>query len=106
MTDTTEHKMSTRSVHVGERRDAERAVHAPLYNHSTFTFDSTTGLLDIGEGREPGNLHTRRGLAPTIRSTEAKLADLEGGEQALASPPTWPRSSWCSPGLPWPRSRP
>jgi cystathionine gamma-synthase/methionine-gamma-lyase len=76
--------LSTRSVHAGERRDPEGAVHTPLYNHSTFAFDSTADLLDVVEGRKPGNLYTRYGLNPTIRATETKLADLEGGEQALA----------------------
>jgi cystathionine gamma-synthase/methionine-gamma-lyase len=76
--------LSTRSVHAGETRDAQGAIHTPLYTHSTFAFDSTTDLLDVVEGRTAGNLYTRYGLNPTIRSLEAKLADLEEGEQALA----------------------
>jgi cystathionine gamma-synthase len=76
--------MSTRCVHAGEARDAEGAIHAPLYNHSLFGFASTADLLDVVEGRVDGNLYTRYGLNPTIRSTERKLADLEGGEAALA----------------------
>jgi cystathionine gamma-synthase/methionine-gamma-lyase len=84
MTGTTQQGLSPRSVHAGERRDAEGAVHTPLFNHSTFAFDSTADLLDVVEGRKSGNFYTRYGLNPTIRSTEGKLADLEGGEQALA----------------------
>ncbi|MFJ2240442.1 trans-sulfuration enzyme family protein [Streptomyces sp. NPDC087859] len=84
MTENTAHGLSTRSVHAGEHRDGEGAIHTPLYNHSTFAFDTTADLLDVVEGRKPGNLYTRYGLNPTIRSTEAKLADLEGAEQALA----------------------
>ncbi|MFJ7201066.1 MULTISPECIES: trans-sulfuration enzyme family protein [unclassified Streptomyces] len=84
MTETSAHGLSTRSVHAGEHRDAEGAVHTPLYNHSTFAFDTTADLLDVVEGRKAGNLYTRYGLNPTVRATEAKLADLEGGEQALA----------------------
>jgi cystathionine gamma-synthase/methionine-gamma-lyase len=84
MTENTAHGMSTRSVHAGERRDPEGAIHTPLCNHSTFAFDTTADLLDVVEGRKSGNLYTRYGLNPTIRSTEAKLADLEGAEQALA----------------------
>ncbi|GAA3152959.1 cystathionine gamma-synthase/methionine-gamma-lyase [Kribbella aluminosa] len=83
MTDTNEQGLSTRSVHAGETRDPQGAIHTPLYTHSTFAFDSTADLLDVVEGRKPGNLYTRYGLNPTIRSVEAKLADLEGGEQAL-----------------------
>ncbi|MDN3028603.1 PLP-dependent aspartate aminotransferase family protein [Streptomyces sp. S.PB5] len=84
MTDTTAQSLSTRSVHAGEHRDPQGAIHTPLYTHSTFAFESTADLLDVVEGRTPGNLYTRYGLNPTIRSVEAKLADLEGGEQALA----------------------
>jgi cystathionine gamma-synthase len=76
--------MSTRCVHAGEARDAEGAIHTPLYNHAIFSFDSTEDLLAVVEGRRDGNLYTRYGLNPTIRSTERKVADLEGGEAALA----------------------
>jgi cystathionine gamma-synthase len=76
--------LSTRCVHAGEARDAEGAIHTPLYNHTIFPFDSTEDLLAVVEGRRDGNLYTRYGLNPTIRSTECKLADLEGGEAALA----------------------
>jgi cystathionine gamma-synthase/methionine-gamma-lyase len=82
--DMTAQGLSTRSVHAGEQRDPQGAIHTPLYSHSTFAFGSTADLLDVVEGRNPGNLYTRYGLNPTIRATEAKLADLEGGEQALA----------------------
>jgi cystathionine gamma-synthase len=71
-------------VHAGDTRDAQGAIHTPLYNHSLFAFESTEDLLDVVEGRSDGNLYTRYGLNPTIRSTERKLADLEGGEAALA----------------------
>jgi len=84
VTDTTAQGLSTRSVHAGETRDPQGAIHPPLYTHSTFAFDSTADLLDVVEGRKPGNLYTRYGLNPTIRSLEAKLADLEGGDHALA----------------------
>jgi cystathionine gamma-synthase len=84
MSESTAQGLSTRSVHAGEHRDPQGAIHPPLYTHSTFAFASTADLLDVVEGRTPGNLYTRYGLNPTIRAVEAKLADLEGGEQALA----------------------
>jgi len=55
----------------------------PIYNTTTFGFRSTADLLDVVEGRRPGNLYTRYGLNPTIRSVEAKLASLECAESAL-----------------------
>src|SRR5690606_33382921 len=84
MTDPRAHGMGTRSVHAGERRDGQGAVHTPLYGSSTFAFASTAELLDVLEGRTEGNLYTRYGSNPTIRALEARLADLEDGERALA----------------------
>lgn len=75
--------LSTVCVHGGEQLDVQGGIHAPLYNHSTFGFPSTDALLDVVEGRAQGNLYTRYGLNPTIRSVERKLALLEGGEAAL-----------------------
>lgn len=74
----------TRSVHAGDRRDPHGAIHAPIYPHSTFAFASTADLLDVIEGRTPGPLYTRYGANPTVAALEAKLADLEGAEAALA----------------------
>lgn len=73
---------STRCVHAGEANDAEGSPHTPIYNTTTFGFRSTADLLDVVEGRRPGNLYTRYGLNPTIRSVEAKLASLENSESA------------------------
>ena len=77
------HDLSTRCVHAGEMRDAEGSPHTPIYNTTTFGFRSTADLLDVVEGRRPGNLYTRYGLNPTIRSVEEKLATLENAESAL-----------------------
>ncbi|MGB5994718.1 MAG: PLP-dependent transferase, partial [Candidatus Deferrimicrobiaceae bacterium] len=77
------HDLSTRCVHAGEMRDAEGSPHTPIYNTTTFGFRSTADLLDVVEGRRPGNLYTRYGLNPTIRSVEEKLASLENAESAL-----------------------
>jgi len=78
-----DHDLSTRCVHAGEAKDAEGSPHTPIYNTTTFGFRSTADLLDVVEGRRPGNLYTRYGLNPTIRSVEAKLASLENAESAL-----------------------
>lgn len=78
------HGLSTRSVHAGDRRDSQGAIHPPVYPHSTFAFASTADLLDVVEGRKAGSLYTRYGLNPTICALETKLADLEGSEHALA----------------------
>lgn len=75
---------STTCVHAGEHRDAQGAIHTPLYNHSTFAFSSTEAIVDVVRGAKPGNLYTRYGMNPTIRATEEKLASIEGAESALA----------------------
>jgi cystathionine gamma-synthase/methionine-gamma-lyase len=74
---------STTCIHGGEALDSQGGIHVPLYNHSTFGFPSTQALLDVVEGRTEGNLYTRYGLNPTIRTVERKLALLEGGELAF-----------------------
>lgn len=74
--------LATRCIHAGDRLDERGGIHTPLYNHSTFAFPTTQGVLDVVEGRASGNLYTRYGLNPTIRSVEEKLASIEGGEQA------------------------
>ena len=75
--------LSTLCIHGGEQLDTQGGIHTPLYNHSTFGFPSTSALLDVVEGRAEGNLYTRYGLNPTIRTVERKLAIVEGGEAAL-----------------------
>ncbi|QHS10972.1 PLP-dependent aspartate aminotransferase family protein [Sinimarinibacterium sp. NLF-5-8] len=75
--------LSTLCIHGGEARDAQGALTVPLYNHTTFGFESTQALLDVINGRAPGNLYTRYGMNPTIRAVEAKLALIEGAEATL-----------------------
>ncbi len=77
------HDLSTRCVHAGEAGDAQGSPHTPIYNTTTFGFRSTADLLDVVEGRREGNLYTRYGMNPTIKSVEAKLASLENAETAL-----------------------
>ncbi len=85
MADTDNKGFSTRCIHAGESLDVQGGIHMPLYNHSTFAFKNTEDLLDVVEGRNPdGNLYTRYGLNPTIRSLEKKGTALEGGQGCLA----------------------
>lgn len=79
---TTTKGLSTRCIHAGDTLDPRGAIHTPLYNHSTFAFPNTQGVLDVVEGRADGSLYTRFGLNPTIRAVEEKLASIEGGENA------------------------
>lgn len=75
--------LSTRSIHAGEVKDQFGSPHTPLYDSTTFKFESTSDLLDVIEGRKVGPFYTRYGMNPTIMSAEAKLASLDRAEAAL-----------------------
>ncbi|MGI9471764.1 MAG: trans-sulfuration enzyme family protein [Rubripirellula sp.] len=75
--------LSTKSVHAGERRQKpEGAIAAPIFTASTYTFESTDALLRFVNGQEQREEYGRYGT-PNERSVEAKLADLEGAEEAI-----------------------
>lgn len=75
---------STGILHAGGMKDQYGALITPIYNTSTFVFDST----DQGAARfaleEPGYIYTRIGN-PTCTELETVLAMLEGGEAAIAT---------------------
>jgi cystathionine gamma-synthase len=54
-----EHKLDTRCVHAGELKDPQGSPHTPIYNSTTFAFNTKADLLDVVEGRREGNLYTR-----------------------------------------------
>ncbi len=72
------------TVHAGESPDpAFGAVAPPLYQTSTFAFDSPDQGAARFKGEEEGYIYTR--LAnPTIDRLEEKISALEGGAGALA----------------------
>jgi cystathionine gamma-synthase len=77
------HGLSTKSVHAGERRQKpEGAIAAPIFTASTYTFDSTESLLRFVNGIDEREEYGRYGT-PNERSVEAKLAALEGSEEAI-----------------------
>jgi cystathionine gamma-synthase len=75
--------LSTKSVHAGERRQKpEGSITAPIFTASTYTFESTDALLRFVNGHEQREEYGRYG-SPNERSVEAKLAKLEGAEEAV-----------------------
>lgn len=76
---------STRAIHHGYDPLAhDGALNPPLYLTSTYAFDSVeTGAARFA-GTEPGFIYGRVGN-PTVSVLESRLADLEGGEAALAT---------------------
>lgn len=76
--------LATRCVHAGQKPDPQTgALTTPLYQTSTFVFNSAEQGAARFAGTEPGYVYTRLGN-PTQAALEEKVADLEGGEAALA----------------------
>jgi len=75
---------ATKAVHAGHTPDPtthSRAV--PLYQTSSFTFDSSEHAADLFGLRQFGNIYTRI-MNPTTDVLEKRVAELEGGVGALA----------------------
>lgn len=74
---------STRSVHGGERAFRESdSLTVPIYQTSTYTFANSEQVRAFQEGRLSRDEYGRYGN-PTWRAVERKLADLEGGDDAV-----------------------
>lgn len=76
-------QQATAAVH----RSAEAFVDAgpltvPIYETTTYVFDSAAQVCEYNEGRSGRFLYTRYGN-PTVAAVERKLAELEGAEAAL-----------------------
>lgn len=74
---------STRVVHGVHPRNAEGALATPIYQTSTFVFDSAEQGGDRFAGKDNGFIYSRLGN-PTVRQLEEKIAFLEGGEGCVA----------------------
>ncbi len=75
---------STRSVHVGSEPCKETgALVAPIYQTSTYTYESTEEAGKIFSGEKFGYLYGRD-HSPTEIQLEEKIAALEGGEACKA----------------------
>ena len=75
---------ATRQIHAGKIANAAGALCAPIYQTSTFTFTSADHAMGVFSGQIPGYDYTRAGN-PTVRVFEEKIAQLEGGEDAVAT---------------------
>src|SRR5437763_16245512 len=83
--------MSTKSqhpetlvLHAGYRHDAAtRAVAVPIYQTTSYQFNSTEHAANLFALKELGNIYTRIGN-PTNDVLEKRVAALEGGVAALA----------------------
>ncbi len=74
---------STRALHAGEKSWETGAVANPIYQTATFEFKSAAHAAGVMGGKEKGYVYSR-GMNPTTEVLEERMADLEGGEAALA----------------------
>jgi cystathionine gamma-synthase len=74
---------STKAVHGGERESrVSDAITTPIFQTSTYTFRDSEEVRAYQEGRVARDEYGRYGN-PTWRAVERKLAELEGGDDAV-----------------------
>lgn len=75
---------STRQIHVGKFKNSAGALCDPIYQTSTFMFDTVEQGGGRFAGTETGYVYSRP-ANPTTNSVEEKIASLENGETAMAT---------------------
>ena len=77
-------KQATKLIHAGEGIDsgATRSLTTPIYETSTFIFESVADVQKYQEGTLNGYLYSRY-ENPTVVAVEQKLAAVDGAEVAL-----------------------
>ncbi|MCW2497557.1 bifunctional o-acetylhomoserine/o-acetylserine sulfhydrylase [Jatrophihabitans sp.] len=73
----------TRQIHAGQTPDSDTHARAlPIYQTTSYTFNSTEHASDLFALKEFGNIYTRI-MNPTQAAVEDRIASLEGGVGAL-----------------------
>ncbi len=73
----------TLALHAGWRRDsATNAVAVPIYQTTSYQFDSAEHAANLFALKELGNIYTRI-MNPTVDALEQRIAAMEGGVAAL-----------------------
>ena len=73
----------TKQIHVGQPAGGDTKARAlPIYQTTSYTFDSTDHAAALFSLAEPGNIYTRL-MNPTTDVVEQRIAALEGGVAAL-----------------------
>lgn len=77
-------KEATKLIHAGDGVDtgATPSLTTPIYETTTFVFDSVADVIKYTEGKIDGYLYSRY-ENPTVVSVERKVAALDGAEQSL-----------------------
>jgi O-acetylhomoserine (thiol)-lyase len=76
---------NTRQLHAGQQPDpTTRSLAVPIYQTTSYVFDSAEHAARLFALEEPGNIYTRI-MNPTSDVFEQRIASLEGGVGALAT---------------------
>ena len=76
-------KIETLAVHGGYSPDpTTKAVAVPIYQTTSYAFDSTQHGADLFDLKVAGNIYTRI-MNPTTDVLEKRMAELEGGIAAV-----------------------
>jgi methionine-gamma-lyase len=76
--------INSRLIHSGEFENPLGSATVPIYQTSTFIFESADHGAKCFSGEEDGYIYTRIGN-PTIHALETLVADLESGSQGIAT---------------------
>ncbi|MDO6656182.1 MULTISPECIES: methionine gamma-lyase [Bacillaceae] len=81
---TRKHRFETKTIHDGyESKSHHNSLASPIYQTSTFTFETAEAGERRFAGEEPGYIYSRLGN-PTVRMLEERIASLENAEAGLA----------------------
>ncbi|WP_270179604.1 methionine gamma-lyase [Alkalihalobacillus sp. CinArs1] len=79
-----ESRFETRTIHEGyDSHTHHNSLASPIYQTSTFTFETAEAGEKRFAGEEPGYIYSRLGN-PTVKMLEERIASLEGAEAGLA----------------------
>jgi O-acetylhomoserine (thiol)-lyase len=84
MSDQPSRGLGTKALHAGQTPDATTNARAvPIYQTSSYTFNSSEHAANLFALKEMGNIYTRI-MNPTTDVLEKRLAEMDGGVGALA----------------------
>lgn len=82
--DTKDKGINSKMIHAGGFKDPLGSATTPIYQSSTFSFESAEHGAACFAGESDGYIYTRLGN-PTIRELEKSVAELEGGFDGIAT---------------------
>src|SRR5512134_3642243 len=84
MAEETSYRIGTKTLHAGHKPDcATNARAVPIYQTTSYVFNSSEHAANLFALKEMGNIYTRL-MNPTTDVLEQRLAALDGGVGALA----------------------